>query len=48
MNDYPAQFEQMDLIGPLIRRSPWVCQDDPAAASEGAQARVLAGTPAGR
>lgn len=48
MHDYPAPLGQMDLIGPLITQIPWACQDDPAAAFEGARARALAAMPASR
>jgi hypothetical protein len=42
MHDYPAQLEQMDLIGPLITRTPWNYQGKPAAAFERARARAVA------
>jgi hypothetical protein len=47
-HDYPAQLEQMELIGPLITQIPWACQDDPAAAFEGSRTRSLAAVRAGR
>jgi hypothetical protein len=48
MHDYPAQLEQMDLIGPLITQSPWAYQGEPGAAFERARARALAAMPASR
>lgn len=42
MHDHAAQLEQMDLIGPLITRIPWVYQDEPATAFERARTRALA------
>ncbi|HXW44901.1 MAG TPA: hypothetical protein VEL03_08950 [Streptosporangiaceae bacterium] len=42
MHDYPAQLEQMRLIGPLVSRIPWQYQGKPAAAYERARARALA------
>jgi len=47
MRDYPAQLEQMDLIGPLITRAPWAYQGRPVAAYERARAKALAATQAG-
>jgi hypothetical protein len=47
MHDYPAQLEQMDLIGPMITPTPWGYQGRPAAAYERARARALAATQAG-
>jgi hypothetical protein len=48
MHDFPAQLEQMDMIGPLITRTPWAYQGRPAAAYERARARALAAArPAG-
>lgn len=42
MHDYPAQLQQMNLIGPLITRIPWNYQGRPAAAFERARTRALA------
>jgi hypothetical protein len=47
MRDYPAQLEQMDLIGPLPTKIPWVYQGKPVAAYERARARALAAVQAG-
>jgi hypothetical protein len=46
MRDYPAQLEQMDLIGPMITRMPWGYQGRPAAAYERARATALTVTQA--
>jgi len=42
MRDYPAQLEQMNLIGSLINRIPWQYQGNPATAYERARTRALA------
>ena len=47
MRDYPAQLEQMDLIGPLITRMPWAYQGRPGAAYERARTMALTKTRAG-
>jgi hypothetical protein len=41
MHDYPAQLEQMNLIGPLVQASPWNYQGNPGAAYERARARAV-------
>ena len=41
MRDYPAQLEQMDLIGPMITRLPWGYQGRPRAAYERAREMAL-------
>jgi hypothetical protein len=41
MRDYPAQLEQMDLIGPMITQLPWGYQGRPRAAYERARDMAL-------